>query len=220
MKRNFFAIGSTAVLLVVAGISQAHDSGNIEATEGSGYITTADGVLRGGTTTCVRRSGWAEDNQINECEGIEEEVAAAPEPEPEPVVEPAPEPQPAPQEPTITLATLGGEALFATNSHELNAAGQEALTNLVAQLGSFQEIEAIAVTGHTDSRGAESYNQALSERRAATVAAFLGGAFPSASMSSIGAGELSPIDTNDTAEGRQANRRVEIEVTAKSITDT
>ena len=75
------------------------------------------------------------------------------------------------------------------------------------------------VTGHTDSSGSESYNQALSERRAATVAAFLGGAFPGVSISSLGAGELSPIDTNDTKAGRQANRRVEIEVTAKSVSE-
>ncbi len=117
------------------------------------------------------------------------------------------------------MATLGGEALFATDSHELNAAGEGALTALVARLSNFQEVESISVMGHTDSTGSEDYNQALSERRAATVAAFLEAAYPGVAITSSGAGESNPVDSNDTAAGRQANRRVEIEVTAKSISE-
>ena len=217
MKINVLAL-STAAFLLTLSSAQAHESDHITSEEGSGYVTTSDGaVMLSSITTCLRHGGWSKDNQINACEGIEdpvEEVA-----EPEAIPEPAPEPAPAPPEPTVTLATIGGEALFATNSHELNPAGEAALTELVGRLGTFQEIESMAVTGHTDSTGAESYNQSLSERRAATVAAFLGGAFPDVSISSAGAGELSPVDTNDTAEGRQANRRVDIEVTAKSVTN-
>ena len=219
MKNFLTAFGSTVVLLALTNPAHAHSSDRIEADEGSGYVVSSDGgVLLSGNGSCIRHGGWSEDNQINACEGIEEPVA---EPEPEPVAEPepTPEPVPAPKEPTITLATLGGEALFATNSDELNPAGEAALTELVGQLVTFQEIESIEVTGHTDSTGAESYNQDLSERRAQTVAAFLGGAFPDVSIASAGAGELSPIDTNDTPEGRQANRRVDIQVTAKSVTE-
>jgi len=116
------------------------------------------------------------------------------------------------------MSNLDGEALFATNSAELSSAGERALTDLVARLAGFQEIQAISVTGHTDSTGSEEYNQQLSERRAATVAAFLEAAYPGVTVSSAGAGESNPIDTNDTKEGRQNNRRVEVDVTAKSIT--
>jgi len=74
------------------------------------------------------------------------------------------------------------------------------------------------VTGHTDSRGTEAYNQALSERRAGTVAAYLEAAYPSVNVTSQGMGESVPRETNSTPEGRQANRRVEVQVTAKSVT--
>jgi len=222
MKNSLIAISLAVALITASGTALSDGSDHIEATDGTDYISSADSVIRTGIDTCLRAGTWSEDGQINACEGIEEPVAA-PEPIPEPEAEPAPAPTPEPitatREPTIALTTLDGEALFATNAHELNTAGVDALTNLVERLGTFQEIESMAVTGHTDSSGSESYNQALSERRARTVAAFLGGAFPNVSISSAGAGELNPIDTNNTPEGRQANRRVDVEVTAKSITE-
>jgi len=129
---------------------------------------------------------------------------------------PEPEP-PAPQE-IVSIATLGGKALFATNEDKLNGEGEQALADLLVQLERFQEITAIFVTGHTDSRGSEAYNQDLSDRRAATVASFLQAAYPDLDIASQGMGESSPRETNSTAEGRQANRRVEVQVTAKSVT--
>jgi len=74
------------------------------------------------------------------------------------------------------------------------------------------------VTGHTDDRGSEAYNQGLSERRAATVAAYLEAAYPDVNVTSQGLGESEPVESNGTPEGRQANRRVEVQVTAKSVT--
>ncbi len=86
----------------------------------------------------------------------------------------------------------------------------------------YSEIEAVAVfmreypltnvvvEGHTDDRGAAEYNQRLSERRANAVARELVNRFgiPDARVSAVGKGEVDPIDTNDTAAGRAANRRV------------
>jgi len=213
MKTNLMALSSAIALLAASGIAQAHEN-NIEVPEGSssGYILNAEGTVIASSDGCIRHAGWSEDNQINACEGTEEPVAAV-EPEPEPVPEPvAPTP-----EPTVNVVTLGGQALFDTNSDQLNAEGDSALSDLVGRLGDVQEIESMVVTGHTDSRGTEDYNQDLSERRAATVATYLEAALPDTTISSSGAGELSPVDTNDTAEGRQANRRVEIQVTAKSV---
>ena len=71
----------------------------------------------------------------------------------------------------------------------------------------------LRVKGHTDSTGPESYNQGLSERRAQAVADYLVSQGVSNSViSTEGYGESQPIATNDTAEGRKANRRVEFEV--------
>lgn len=72
----------------------------------------------------------------------------------------------------------------------------------------------VEVAGHTDSVGSEAYNQRLSECRARVVADYLTGKGVSGyKISSVnGYGELRPIDTNDTAEGRARNRRTELNV--------
>ena len=71
----------------------------------------------------------------------------------------------------------------------------------------------VTVTGHTDSRGTASFNQALSERRANSVANVLfNGGVAFNRVRTVGAGEAQPIATNQTAEGRQRNRRVEITI--------
>ena len=68
----------------------------------------------------------------------------------------------------------------------------------------------VVMEGHTDSRGADEYNQGLSERRAGTIADMLVEKFDISSdrVSSAGYGESQPTATNDTEEGRQKNRRV------------
>lgn len=72
---------------------------------------------------------------------------------------------------------------------------------------------ALVVKGHTDSTGPEAYNQGLSERRAAAVKDYLvSQGISSSIMTTEGYGESQPIATNDTREGRQANRRVEFEI--------
>jgi outer membrane protein OmpA-like peptidoglycan-associated protein len=69
----------------------------------------------------------------------------------------------------------------------------------------------VEVAGHTDSTGAESYNQQLSERRASTVSMYLQSrGIEQQRMITIGLGESMPVADNSNATGRQANRRVEI----------
>lgn len=76
--------------------------------------------------------------------------------------------------------------------------------------GSIQKIE---ISGHTDSKGPESYNQRLSEKRAKAVYNyFIQNKVTVDRIVSKGYGEANPIDTNDTNEGRQRNRRVEFKV--------
>ena len=211
-----------ALLLLGSGLALAHDvalDGDIEVPEGNaGYVSAGGEAVRTGGGECLRLGGFSEENRIDACEGIEpreEVVEAAPAPEPAP----APVPEPVVKEPIISTATLGGEALFDTNSDELIAASEQALASLLVQLDKFQEITDIEVVGHTDDRGAEDYNQALSERRARSVQSFLEAAYPDVAVTARGDGESNPVATNSTPEGRQLNRRVEIRVTAKSITD-
>ena len=220
MSKNIGTLSSIAALLLGSSIVLAHDialDGTIEIPEGSaGYISSGGNAIRTGGGECLKLGGFSDETQVNACEGIEEvEEVAEVTPEPEP----APAPEPVKKEPIVTTATLGGEALFANNSADLNEASEQSLSSLVAQLEKFQEISAIAVVGHTDSSGAAEYNQDLSERRAASVEAFLVAAYPNVAVTSSGMGEDSPIATNSTSEGRQLNRRVEIQVTAKSITE-
>ncbi len=71
----------------------------------------------------------------------------------------------------------------------------------------------VEVAGHTDSTGSPAYNQALSERRAKSVAAYLisRGVRPER-LIIVGDGEKHPIASNATAAGRQQNRRVELTI--------
>ncbi len=217
MNKNVIAISSVAALLLGSSAVLAHEAAldgeiAIEGDQASGYANAGGSAIRTGTGECLILGGLGDDNSSDACNGIEAQA----EPEPEPEAAPEPEVK---KEPIVSVATLGGQALFATNSAELNGAGQDAISNLVTDLAKFQEISQIIVTGHTDSRGSEAYNQDLSERRAATVKGYLENAYPAVTVLSQGMGESSPRETNATAEGRQANRRVEVQVTAKSITN-
>jgi outer membrane protein OmpA-like peptidoglycan-associated protein len=74
----------------------------------------------------------------------------------------------------------------------------------------------IELSGHTDSKGADVYNQKLSQRRAKAVLDYLvKHGIVAGRLTSIGAGEAEPGSTNDTEKGRQENRRTEFKVTAK-----
>ena len=220
MNTRIGTLSSIAALLLGSSVVYAQGvalPGTIEIPENSDAYVNAEGnAVRTGLGDCLRLGGFSEENQVNACEGIEETVEVV-EPEPEP--EPAPAPEPVAKEPIVTTATLGGEALFDTNQSELNASSEQALADLVSQLEKFQEITSIEVVGHTDSTGDESYNQTLSEERATAVELFLKAAYPDVSITSRGLGESSPVATNSTSEGRQLNRRVEVQVTAKSITE-
>jgi len=69
----------------------------------------------------------------------------------------------------------------------------------------------ITIAGHTDSRGSDAYNQKLSERRAQAVVDYLASqGVTRSNLSAVGYGEIKPVDTNSTEEGRRANRRVEL----------
>jgi outer membrane protein OmpA-like peptidoglycan-associated protein len=69
--------------------------------------------------------------------------------------------------------------------------------------------------GHTDAQGAAEYNQGLSERRAESATNYLAErGIDSGRLTSVGRGETEPVASNETAEGRQQNRRVEVAIYA------
>lgn len=109
----------------------------------------------------------------------------------------------------ITL-NMPANITFAVDQAELNAGFYDVLSSVALVLDEFDQT-VIEVAGHTDSTGSEEYNQRLSERRAASVAAFLRtrGILPDRIIE-VGMGELRPIASNDTEAGRQQNRRVEL----------
>jgi len=101
------------------------------------------------------------------------------------------------------------EINFPNNSAEIQAQYVSEIQE-VADFMKEYPLTKVIIEGHTDDRGSESYNQQLSERRAQAVAAVLVNQLSVASdrVSAIGKGEVSPITTNDSAEGRANNRRV------------
>lgn len=109
----------------------------------------------------------------------------------------------------ITL-NMPGNITFATNSSDLNADFFPVLRSVGIVVNEFEQT-IIEVAGHTDSTGSDQYNQALSERRAGSVATVLQAENVLAErIITVGIGEQRPIADNGSASGRQANRRVEL----------
>ena len=107
------------------------------------------------------------------------------------------------------LITLDSGVLFDVDKYDIRPEAQETL-NQLAKLLTEAEITAFEIDGHTDSNADDAYNQTLSENRANSVKAYLKAQGVSAEITTQGYGESRPVATNETAEGRQQNRRVEI----------
>jgi outer membrane protein OmpA-like peptidoglycan-associated protein len=109
------------------------------------------------------------------------------------------------------------DVLFDTAQHTLKPGAQERLAKVAEILKAHPGLQ-IEIEGHTDSVGTDSYNQSLSERRAQSVRSFLvTQGVPSQTMSARGFGEAQPVASNDSASGRQQNRRVELVVAGEVI---
>ncbi len=110
------------------------------------------------------------------------------------------------------IVSLPNDLTFATNSAQVSAAVRQDLLKVADSLVRYPN-SSVRVVGHTDSDGAASYNQGLSERRANAVADLIqAGGVPFNRIATLGRGEEQPVASNLTPEGKQANRRVEIVV--------
>ncbi|SDM93254.1 outer membrane protein, adhesin transport system [Franzmannia pantelleriensis] len=107
--------------------------------------------------------------------------------------------------------TISADALFAVNSAELSPAAQNELNDLAAQIRQRNDLARVFIAGHADSTGTDAVNDPLSEARARSVADYLAsqGVSPGL-LESRGYGSNNPVASNDTADGRRQNRRVEV----------
>ena len=121
---------------------------------------------------------------------------------------PAAKPAPASVRQSVVIQA---DALFDFDKSVLRPDGKKSIDDALGKLRGV-DVEMVIATGHTDSVGTDAYNQKLSERRAAAVKDYLvSKGIPAAKVTTIGKGESQPVATNKTAEGRQKNRRVDIE---------
>lgn len=110
--------------------------------------------------------------------------------------------------------TFDSGILFVTNSSELQPAAKANIESLSRILNKYPDTN-ILIEGDTDNEGTKEHNQGLSERRARSVADYQKGqGVASSRISTVGLGELNPVASNETASGRQQNRRVEVAIFA------
>ena len=109
---------------------------------------------------------------------------------------------------------LTNDILFDVDSYSLRSESRTTLRDLANNFRQYPD-ELISVEGHTDSTGTTEHNQMLSQNRAGSVRTYLvDQGVPSNKIDAIGYGETRPKASNDTPEGRQLNRRVEIHIRA------
>jgi OmpA-OmpF porin, OOP family len=125
---------------------------------------------------------------------------------------------PAPGEPINLEGCATGESVvlkgvnFEVNSSRLTANAKVILNQVADSLTATPSMK-VEIGGHTDNQGSDDFNQKLSERRAQSVHDYLvARGIDSSRLSAKGYGESQPVDTNETPEGRELNRRVEMKV--------
>lgn len=227
-KSLFLAIAA----LGIAGAAQAQ----IESKGSIGYVIDQRGyVATSGHGLCWRTGFWTPALAIAACDPdlvkpaeAPKAPVAAPAPAPAPVAAPAPAPAAAPApapapKPAAQKVTLAADDLFDFGSDKLRPKGMQSLDGLAGQLKDMK-VELIIVTGHTDRIGSDKANQALSERRAASVKNYLAGKGVEPNrIYTEGKGKRQPVTggkcgtstvkTKKLVDCLQPDRRVEIEVT-------
>jgi OOP family OmpA-OmpF porin len=187
---------------------------------GSGNLPWKNGT----NELCWRDGTWTPATALADCDGaIKPVVAAPPAPAPAPAPAAAPAPAPAaapvappppppPPAPVSEKVTFAADAFFDVAKWNLKPEGKAKLDDLVSKMGGIN-LEVIIAVGHTDSDGGDAYNQKLSVQRSESVKAYLvSKGIEKNRVYTEGKGEKQPVADNKTKEGKQKNRRVEIEV--------
>jgi OOP family OmpA-OmpF porin len=222
-RRTMKKLNKVALLFAVAALSTAAGAQmRVTAADGGNRIDnwqngSGEIVWRNGTNElCWRNAFWTPATAAKGCDGA---LVPPPPPPPAaapPAAQPAPPvaapPAPAPMPPAATKVTYAADAFFDFDKSVLKPEGRAKLDDLVGKVKGIN-LEVIIAVGHTDSVGTDAYNQRLSVRRAEAVKAYLvSRGIEKNRVYTEGKGEKQPIASNATRDGRQKNRRVEIEV--------
>lgn len=219
-------LNKMALLIATAAMATAAGAQTIDNWRG-----TDNTVWKNGTNElCWRNANWTPATAAATCDG-----AIVPKPAPTPAAAPAPAPTPAPApaaapaapaapaatpapavapaaKPAPAKVTYAADAFFDFDKAVLKPEGKAKLDDLASKVGGIN-LEVVIAVGHTDSTGPASYNQALSNRRAEAVKAYLvSKGIESNRIYTEGKGLTQPVADNSTREGRAKNRRVEVEV--------
>jgi OmpA-OmpF porin, OOP family len=195
-------------LLTAAGVAL---SLNVAAQTKEGHWTQGVGgpVWKNSTGLCWKQTSWTPAMAIEECDpDLVRKPTVTP---PPPPVKPGAKPKPKPK-PVAEKVTLAADVLFDFDKAVLKPEGKSKLDDLANRVRGIN-LEVVIAIGHTDSIGSDAYNQKLSVRRAESVKSYMvsKGVEPNR-VYTEGKGEKQPVASNKTKDGRQKNRRVEIEV--------
>jgi OmpA-OmpF porin, OOP family len=206
MKISSFGLTLGCAMALAAGTAFANVTPNLQDASGA--------AVKDASGACVVTSG----DVLPECEGKKAPAPAQPAAPAQPTApaapaapaKPAAEAKPAPAS-VRQAVVIQADALFDFDKSVVRPDGRKSIDEALAKLRGV-DLELVIATGHTDSVGTDAYNQKLSERRAAAVKEYLvSKGIPASKVTTIGKGESQPVATNKTAEGRQKNRRVDIE---------
>ncbi len=205
MKISILGPLTLGALALAAGTAFADAGPNVQDSSGA--------AVKDSSGACIVAAGG---QNLKECSGAKT-------PAPAPAAAAAPAAPSAPSAPAAPAAAakapssvrqsvvIQADALFDFDKSVVRPDGKKSIDEALAKLHGVS-LEMVIATGHTDSIGTEAYNQKLSERRAAAVKDYLvSKGIPSAKVTTIGKGKTQPVATNKTKEGRQKNRRVDIE---------
>ena len=211
MKISSLGLTLGCAMALAAGSAFANVTPNVQDSSGR--------AVKDGSGACVVSSGTV----LPECAGTAAAKPAAPAAPSAPAAPAKPATPAAPAAPAAAAparpapqsvrqaVVIQADALFDFDKSVLRPDGRKSIDDAMGKMGGV-DLEMVIATGHTDSVGSDAYNQRLSERRAAAVKDYLVSKGVAASkITTIGKGESQPVATNKTSEGRQKNRRVDIE---------
>lgn len=210
-------VASAALAAPIASMAAAH--GGMAKSVDNWRAVDGTTVWKNGTNElCWRDAFWTPATAAADCDGALKPVAApppvvAPPPPPPPPAPPAPPPPPPPPPaPVSEKVTFAADAFFDFDKATLKPEARAKMDDLVDKTKGIA-LEVVIAVGHTDSIGANAYNQKLSTARANAVKDYLvSKGIEKNRVYTEGKGENQPVADNTTREGRAKNRRVEIEV--------